>query len=104
MKKIRLDLDMLSVETFSTTGATAEARGTVNAHRPIYTQGLECESIEICTRYDCPPETAATDCGTCAATGCGTCYDATCGATYCGTCETQCGTCDPYCCCSCSCC
>jgi len=99
MKKIRLDLDMLSVETFSTTSDAAEARGTVNAHRPIHTQGWECESIDFCETEGCP-RTGVTECGTC----CGTCYDATCGATYYGTCETQCGTCDPYCCCSCSCC
>jgi hypothetical protein len=103
MKKIRLDLDMLSVESFRTTGDAADARGTVNAHIPPFTEGRECESIDICTRYRCEPETAQTDCGTCA-TGCGTCYDPTCGATYCGTCQTHCGTCDPYCCCSCSCC
>ena len=102
MKKIRLDLDMLSVESFRTTGDGSDARGTVNAHIPPFTEGRECESIDYCPSADCPG-TAATECGTCA-TGCGTCYDATCGATYCGTCETQCGTCDPYCCCSCSCC
>ena len=96
MKKIRLDLDMLSVESFRTTDDGADARGTVQAHIPIETEGRECESIDVCTNWDCEPCTCVTDCGTC--------YDNTCGPTYCGTCETQCGTCDPYCCCSCSCC
>ncbi len=87
MKKIRLDLDTLSDETFSTTGGAAEARGTVNAHRPIMTQGWECESIDVCTNYNCQPETEATDCGTCP-TDCGTSRD-----TYCGTCQSECGIC-----------
>jgi hypothetical protein len=109
MKKIRLDLDMLSVESFRTTDDGADARGTVQAHIPPFTEGRECESIDVCTNYNCQtqydcPCTCVTDCGTCGATQCGTCYDPSCGYTYCGTCETQCGTCDPYCCCSCSCC
>jgi hypothetical protein len=101
MNKIRLELDTLAVESFSTTPTDAESRGTVHGHRPPFTQGLECAS-EVCETEGCA--TYATDCGTCAATACGTCatncgtcYDATCGNTYCGTC-------DPYCCCSCSCC
>ncbi|HEX5870081.1 MAG TPA: hypothetical protein VFY65_06690 [Longimicrobium sp.] len=110
MKKIRLDLDALDVVSFRTTGADAEARGTVHGHRPPYTEGLECDSIDFCTNLDCGTAvsecggcTGPTGCGTCA-TNCGSCYDATCGNTYCGTCATNCGTCDPYCCCSCSCC
>lgn len=99
MKKIKLDLDALSVDSFATSTET-EGRGTVQAHRPPWTEGIECESIEWCepgTGYsDCDCGTNPTNCGTCA-TNCGTCYDATCGNTYCGTC-------DPYCCCSCSCC
>ena len=103
MQKLKLNLDALAVESFNTTGGGAEPRGTVQAHRPIETQGPECESIDICTNWYCEPGTAVSECGTCA-TNCGSCYDATCGATYCGTCATNCGTCDPYCCCSCSCC
>lgn len=111
MQKLKLNLEALSVESFDTTGAEAEQRGTVKGHIPPWTEGRECESIDVCTNWDCGTAysdcggcgTAASDCGTCA-TNCGSCYDATCGATYCGTCATDCGTCDPYCCCSCSCC
>ncbi|HEU4452740.1 MAG TPA: hypothetical protein VFR81_06755 [Longimicrobium sp.] len=101
MKKIRLELDTLAVESFSTTPRDAESRGTVRGHRPPFTEGYECESIEFCETDACG--TNVTDCGTCAATACGTC------ATNCGTCydpsccPTYCGTCDPYCCCTCSC-
>jgi hypothetical protein len=107
MKKIRLELDTLAVESFDTTAGKSEERGTVHAHRPPYTEGLECESIDVCTNWDC---TYATECGTCGATNCGTCYgEASCCPTFCGTCydwtcgETYCGTCDPHCCCTCSC-
>jgi hypothetical protein len=111
MKKIRLELDTLSVESFRTTGSDTERRGTVHGHLPMETQARDCDSLDVCTYWNCGTEisdcggcgTGASDCGTCA-TNCGSCYDATCGATYCGTCATNCGTCDPYCCCSCSCC
>ena len=104
MGKIRLDLDALSVESFSTASDKDDKGGTVFGHLPPDTyqkycsDGLTCgESYDICG-------TAASDCGTCA-TACGTCAT-DCGtcATACGTCDTYCGTCDPYCCCSCSCC
>ena len=96
MKKIRLDLHALAVESFDTARATADARGTVHAHRPPWTEGFECESIDICTVWYCSN-----------VTDCGTCYDATCGATYCGTCDPcvcgcACCGCNP-CCCTCCC-
>ncbi|WP_420125025.1 hypothetical protein [Longimicrobium sp.] len=101
MKKIRLDLDALSVETFSTTGGEAEARGTVKAHRPDYTQGWDCQSIDICETGDCATY-AESECGTCA-TLCATCYEYSCGVTICNTCVT-CGerTCQPGSYCSCN--
>lgn len=101
MKKMRLDLDALSVESFGTTASHGEARGTVHGHLPIETQGRECDSLDVCTYWYCGG-TDVSDCGTCA-TNCGTCYDATCGATYCGTCDACCNCCDP-CCCTCCCC
>jgi hypothetical protein len=106
MKKIRLDLDTLSIESFDTM-VTPEERGTVQGHIPPDTYARYCsdgttcyDSCDYCSGYvSCNASecgTCATNCGTCYATDCGTCYDATCGQTYCGTC-------DPYCCCTCSC-
>ncbi|HEU0012348.1 MAG TPA: hypothetical protein VFQ45_01620 [Longimicrobium sp.] len=102
MKKMRLDLDTLSVESFDTVETPAE-RGTVHGHIPPDTYARYCsdgttcvDSCFECTDYaSCLGTCNATECGTCA-TNCGTCYDASCGYTYCGTC-------DPYCCCTCSC-
>lgn len=106
MKKIRLDLDALSVSSFDTSAAE-EPTGTVMGHIPPETYARYCSDgttcIDSCDYASCAGTCAATDCGTCAATDCGTC------ATNCGTCvdpsccPTYCGTCDPYCCCTCSC-
>jgi hypothetical protein len=87
MKKIRLDLDMLSVETFSTTSGAAEARGTVKAHRE-YTEGYGgCESFDYCqVTLNCETY-AVSECGTCA-TFCDTCYEYSCGRSMCDTCLT----------------
>src|SRR5687768_6476457 len=108
MKKVRLDLNELAVESFRTTGADAEARGTVNGHLAIETARLECESLDICSNWDCSFASDCvcisvnpSECGTCA-TNCGTCWGPSCAATYCGTCDTNCGTCDPCCCCCCT--
>jgi hypothetical protein len=75
MKKIRLDLDALSVESFDTTKSEEETRGTVEGNAESFqaycTDGNTCyESV----------------CGTCN-TQCGSCHDATCGDTYCGSCD-----------------
>jgi hypothetical protein len=112
MKKIRLDLDTLSVDSFNTT-TTPEERGTVQGHIPPDTYWRYCSDgitcVDSCEYESCNGTCAATDCGTCAATQCGTCNDPSCCPTYCGTCydascgNTYCGTCDPYCCCTCSC-
>ncbi|HEX6747923.1 MAG TPA: hypothetical protein VF092_11585 [Longimicrobium sp.] len=78
MKKLRLDLDAIRVDTFTTTRAEGE-RGTVKGH--------------VCCCCCCPccctgGNSCGGTCDTCL-TGCGTCQ--TC-ATACGTCE-SCGTC-----------
>ena len=77
MKKLRLDLDAIRVDTFSTTRAE-EGRGTVKGH--------------VCCCGCCPccctgGNSCAGTCGTCL-TACGTCQ------TDCGTCATACGTCE----------
>jgi hypothetical protein len=102
MRKTRLDLDSLSVESFDTTATPADSRGTVHGNADTFqsycSDGRTC--IDTCD-YTCN-QYEATCAGTCQGdasccpTYCGTCYDYTCGNTYCGTC-------DPYCCCTCSC-
>lgn len=106
MKKIRLDLDMLSVESFDTVARKDGDEGTVFGHRPPDTYWQFCSDGQTCldSCFDCG--TGASDCGTCAtacgtcATNCGTCASA-CGTcetcATCGTCDTYCGTCDTYC-------
>lgn len=85
MKKMRLDVDTLAIESFDTSGDPTDPRGTVHGHAPPHTEGPECDSIDICSGYDCSD---VTECGTCGVTACnGTCYDASCGATYCGSCD-----------------
>jgi hypothetical protein len=104
MGKIRLELDALSVESFSTAPDKGDRDGTVFGHLPPDTYAVYCSDGRTCYMDTCEAcGTAATDCGTCA-TACGTCAT-DCGtcATACGTCDTYCGTCDPYCCCTCSC-
>jgi hypothetical protein len=82
MKKIRLNLDALSVESFDTTAAEAKARGTVHGN---------AESFQVyCSDGSTCYESA---CGSCVSQ-CGSCNDATCGETYCGSCDA----------CSCCCC
>jgi hypothetical protein len=87
MGKIRLDLDELAIESFSTVAGKDAQEGTVQGHAESFQ--LYCSDGQTCGNT-CDYCTENTDCGTCV-------------ATYCGTCATNCGTCDPYCCCTCSC-
>jgi hypothetical protein len=89
MRKIRLDLDTLSVESFSTVRGKEDRDGTVFGHLPPFTYQLYCSDGNTCYETCDGCGTAPSDCGTC--------------DTNCGTCATDCGTCDPYCCCTCSC-
>lgn len=87
MKKIRLDLDMLSVETFSTTGDEADSRGTVKARGDTEEAG-GCESIDYCqVTLNCPATNATKECGTCN-TDYDSCYAPSCAVTICDTCLT----------------
>lgn len=75
MKKLKLDLDNLRVDSFDTTPAEGNGgRGTVFGHAESFqygcTDGASCDSC-------------AGSCGTCEASCCGTC----------NTCYTNCGTC-----------
>ena len=104
MKKIHLDLDTLSVESFDTT-TPAGTKGTVLGHDTAggtTAGGTQHQTLDL----DCETEfcSGPTNYGSCV-TGCISC-DTSYGscATICGTCQaTECGTCDPYCCCTCSC-
>ena len=64
MRKLRLSLEELAVETFETTAAVA-ARGTVQAHGPSETCPWLCGSAAAratcyssCTEDACPPTLA----------------------------------------------
>jgi len=94
MRKIRLDLDALTVDSFSTSGRE-DAKGTVLGHGPPRTDGWECDTVEWCGTILC--NTGESQCQFCPTrfTDCGTCHpydDATCDDTGCGTCL------DSYCC------
>jgi hypothetical protein len=91
MRKIRLDLDALTVDSFSTSGS-GEAKGTVLGHGKVQTEQVECATRDFCGSTLCNTgesqcqycPTRFTDCDTCV-----TCYES-CGDTYCGTCESYC--------------
>lgn len=80
MKKLKLNLDDLKVESFATTPEAPDRAGTVHA-------------------YDDPTPTCIDTCGTgCTCDTCTMCYtcatNCTCETVVCGTCDTDCGTCD----------
>ncbi|HVH11786.1 MAG TPA: hypothetical protein VM759_01980 [Longimicrobium sp.] len=82
MRKLRLDLDAVQVESF-VTDAAAGGRGTVDARQRI--------------TFGCPPPSQNTCAGTCSC-GCGTgalTCDWTCGSTCAASCNGTCG--DPTC-------
>jgi hypothetical protein len=80
VKKLRMNLDSLVVESFATDGGTGARRGTVQGH--------------LMDSNQCPEGTGGTGstdvtgCGSCWATQCDTCYGtcqgATCAFTSCG--------------------
>ncbi|HEU4456547.1 MAG TPA: hypothetical protein VFR81_25995 [Longimicrobium sp.] len=86
MKKLRLELDALVVESFRTTADGAGDPGTVRAHGDAVLIGEEAEEVAITT----PPRTNDPSCfetcklscwGTCAASCGGTCYSCPIGCT-----------------------
>ena len=84
MKKMRLDPDTLSVETFDASPREGGARGTVRA-RSADTEGESCESCAITIVRQCTPEAgscgSSCDYGPC---GCGwLTADPTCWADRC---------------------
>jgi hypothetical protein len=83
MKKLRLPLDGLEVESFDTGDAPGE-RGTVHAHYPLSNQHCNSEwsCRDTCYFYSCYD----TDCG------CNPTYDVACDMSYYEVCNTA-GTC-----------
>lgn len=85
MRKLKLEIDELRVESFDAGGG--DGRGTVAGHNPT---ADSCEPCEVL------PEDSINYCATmgatCAATQCGSCYTCSCGCW-----NTRVGwTCDPY--------
>lgn len=87
MHKLKLELDLLAVESFETlrTGAT---RGTVEAFLP--TRVCNTEEFSCVTCFTCANSCAGTCDGSCAYSCQATCYY-TCDDASCATCLTNCG-------------
>jgi hypothetical protein len=81
MKKLKLDLEDLSVESFATTPEPRAEGGTVF--------GQQCTCYTQCTCPGCPTCDASCN-GTCGGTCGGTC-DASCNGTCDGSCDFSCG-------------
>jgi hypothetical protein len=91
MRKLKLDLEDLSVESFATMPEAHREGGTVF--------GQQCTCYTQCTCPGCPTCDASCN-GTCGGTCAGTC-DASCNGTCGGTCDASCyGSCDYSCVCS----
>jgi hypothetical protein len=61
MRKIRLAVESLEVQSFATSAASAD-RGTVVAHAPTQGHNVECGSAyDACPTGLCVPETASPD-------------------------------------------
>ncbi|HEX8906255.1 MAG TPA: hypothetical protein VF771_15505 [Longimicrobiaceae bacterium] len=88
MKKMKLHLDDLMIDSFSTTPARRQ-KGTV--------YGEQCTCYTACTCPGCPTCDASCN-GSCVDTCANSCYG-TCDASCNGTCDYTCGgyTCDPTC-------
>ena len=88
MKKMRLDIEQLAVESFGTAGP-ARPRGTVRGHVP------ETQLYPTCYLTECGQNTCAETCGNSCHGTCGeaTCGEATCGGATCITCEWTCQNC-----------
>ena len=90
MRKLRLDVEQLTVETFEVTRAAERERGTVRGHLT--------NNVITCDNTDCNQNTCLDTCATCPNTCWYSCGD-TCPGTCPNTCAQSCnGTCyDPSC-------
>lgn len=94
MKKLRLELDALRVESFDTAGG-AGGRGTVQGHNVTYGESWDwpCEPVD--SDYTADPAQCQTQAYTCAASCNGTCHSCngtchSCYATCYGSCQRTC--------------
>jgi hypothetical protein len=94
MKKLTLDVESLTVESFDTSWEARMARGTVRGRESV--TGPE-DPQSIVASCDCPPGTAASACGATCDWSCGGgCSVATCGQNTCAqTCPNTCFICGP---------
>ena len=96
MKKLRLQLDELQVESFHTV-RTEPARGTVRANAPTWycTEQIDCTYDYGCETQN---ESCNGSCATCFGGTCeNTCYNScngTCNVSCYGTCDASCNTCE----------
>lgn len=104
MKKIRIDVDALAVESFATTPEPRREKGTVRGHASMDETCLDysCEGscdwtfcVPYCTDEGCAPTPAGT-CQTCGGSCGATCY-AGCGGGSGGGDPTACTACDLSC-------
>lgn len=97
MKKMKLDLDALAVESFDTAPGTGAGHGTIRGHDSAPTEPEEPDTIAA--TCDCPPPgTNQTACGqfTCQWSCDAGCSNVTCGGSTCwATCPDSCYVCGP---------
>ena len=90
MKKLKLDLDDLKVESFETTPEVSNSRGTVVGYG-FNTFG-RCETFDLLTCFEpCETNTCGHTCANTCANTCGSTCGNTCGATCGSTCGSTCG-------------
>jgi len=99
MRKVKLSLDGLAVESFATVAESGEYRGTVQGFATKPWQGCPFQTADTCA--DPCPSDAGSCAGTCVASCAVTC-DYTCPATCAATCaftcdDPTCASCDTYC-------
>lgn len=93
MKKLRLRMDDLRVESFATLGGPAQPRGTVRGHEPTVMCSGTCTANPDCTDvFACETYGDCTLAGSCEGT-CGNSCDVTCQVSCYGTCDATCNSC-----------
>jgi hypothetical protein len=84
MQKVRLELDELQVQSFTTTGPTAQQRGTVHGNDQCTCQCCPTDPALNTCAATCP-DTCWGSCGGSCDCGSGDCGSGDCGSGGCGT-------------------
>jgi hypothetical protein len=93
MKKLKLRMDDLRVESFETIAGNGGARGTVPGNEPSVMCSNTCTANADCTNdFACETYGDCTLAGSCEGT-CGNSCDATCQVSCYGTCDATCNSC-----------